>query len=537
VSISPEVTPLALKPAPEMPTFEMVTLALPLFVSATLSELLLPVFTLPKLKLVVLNPSTLVDATPVPLSGIESGELGELLTSVIEPETAPAVVGAKTALKVVFLPARIVSGALMPEMLNPAPATLTDEIVRLAAPPFDTVIVCELLVPVETLPKAALDGVAAICGCVPVPLSAIVSGEFGALLTSEMLPVALPAVVGANWAVKVAIWPALIVNGAAMPVMLKPAPEAVAWESVTLAVPEFVKVTVCEPELPTATEPKVMDVELAVSCPCEPLPVMEIVVGEFGALLTSEMLPVALPAVVGANWAVKVAIWPALIVNGVAMPVMLKPAPEAVAWESVTLAVPEFVKVTVCEPELPTATEPKVMDVELAVSCPCEPLPVMEIVVGEFGALLTIEIEPLALPPAVGANCAVNDVLCPAAKILGVASPLMLNPTPVAVACEIVKLAAPPFVKVTVCDPVLPVTTEPNVTTAGLAPSCPCTPVPDIVIADGEPDALLTIEMLPVVLPADVGANVALNEALPPALTVIGMLAPLTPYPAPDAVN
>ena len=121
-----------LKAAPVTPTFEMVTLALPLLVSTTLSELLLPTFTLPKLKLVVLIPSTLVDATPVPLSGIDIGELGELLISVIEPDTAPAVVGANTALNVAFLPAAMVNGALMPEILNPAPVTLTDEMVNKA---------------------------------------------------------------------------------------------------------------------------------------------------------------------------------------------------------------------------------------------------------------------------------------------------------------------------------------------------------------------------------------------------------------------
>ena len=59
-------------------------------------------------------------------------------------------------------------------------------------------------------------------------MSAIVSGELGALLTIEMLPVALPADVGANCAVKVAICPGLIVNGVPIPLMLKPAPEAVA---------------------------------------------------------------------------------------------------------------------------------------------------------------------------------------------------------------------------------------------------------------------------------------------------------------------
>lgn len=141
MSISPALTPLAVNAPFETPRLEMVTLALPLLVSATLSELLLPTFTLPKLKLVVLNPSTFVEATPVPLNGIDIDGLGELFASMIEPDTAPAVVGAKTALNVVLLPAPIVSGALMPEILNPVPVTLTDEMVRLADPPFDTVIV------------------------------------------------------------------------------------------------------------------------------------------------------------------------------------------------------------------------------------------------------------------------------------------------------------------------------------------------------------------------------------------------------------
>jgi len=98
-------------------------------------------------------------------------------------------------------------------------------------------------------------------------------------------------------------------------------------------------------------------------------------------------------------------------------------------------------------------------------------VPDIEIIVGEFGALLTIEIVPVALPPVVGANCAVNEVVWPAVNVFGVTSPLTLNPVPVAVTWEIVKLAAPLFVKVTVCEPELPVATEPKVTVAGLAPS------------------------------------------------------------------
>jgi hypothetical protein len=323
VSISPEVTPLAVNPAPETLTFDIVTLALPLLVSATLSELLLPSFTLPKLKLVVLNPSTLVEATPVPLRGMDNGELGELLTRVIEPETAPAVVGAKTALNVAFLPARIVSGALMPEILKPVPVTLTDEIVRLAEPPLVTVIVCELLVPVETLPKAALDGLVAICGCVPVPVRAMASGEFGALLTIEMLPAAFPEVVGTNCAVKVAACPALIVSGVAIPLMLKPAPEAVAWEIVKLAEPLLVKVMTCDPVLPVRTEPKATNEGLAPSWLAVPVPDIAIADGEPEALLTTEMVPAVLPAEVGAKIALNDALDPALIVMGIAGPLTL----------------------------------------------------------------------------------------------------------------------------------------------------------------------------------------------------------------------
>ena len=52
----------------------------------------------------------------------------------------------------------------MPVVLKPAPATVTAEIVTLALPPLVRLIVCELLVPVTTLPKAALLGVAESCG-------------------------------------------------------------------------------------------------------------------------------------------------------------------------------------------------------------------------------------------------------------------------------------------------------------------------------------------------------------------------------------
>jgi hypothetical protein len=101
---------------------------------------------------------------PVPLKEIVRGEFGALLTSETEPVTLPAEVGAKTTLKVVFFPAAIVAGTVRPLMLKPVPDTVACEIVRVAVPPLVRLIVCELLLPVTTLPKLALVGLAESCG-------------------------------------------------------------------------------------------------------------------------------------------------------------------------------------------------------------------------------------------------------------------------------------------------------------------------------------------------------------------------------------
>jgi hypothetical protein len=136
---------------------------------------------------------------------------------------------------------------------------------------------------------------------VPVPLSAIVSGEPGALLVIEAVPLALPAVVGENVALKEVLCPGLRVSGAVMPLMVNPVPDALAAEMVTLAVPEFVNVTVCDPLLPTSTLPKLTLAGLGVSCPCTPVPAREMAAGELVALLVTLTLPVTLPVTPGAN--------------------------------------------------------------------------------------------------------------------------------------------------------------------------------------------------------------------------------------------
>jgi hypothetical protein len=301
VNISPEVTPLLLYPVPVTVTPEIVTFEFPLLVSVVVNELLLPTLTLPKLKLDALNPSTRVAATPVPLSEIVVGELGALLTSVIDPVTLPAALGPNTALNVAALPAPMVTGAVIPVVLNPAPVTVTEEIVTVALPPFVRLMVCELFVPVVTLPNAAVVGVADNCGCVPVPLREIVSGELGALLTTVIVPVTIPAALGPKTALNVAALPAPMVTGAVIPVVLKPAPVTVTDEIVTVAPPPFVRLMLCELFVPVATLPNAAVVGEAANCGCVPVPLKGIVSGEFCPLLTIEMVPLALPAAVGVN--------------------------------------------------------------------------------------------------------------------------------------------------------------------------------------------------------------------------------------------
>jgi len=119
-------------------------------------------------------------------------------------------------------------------------------------------------------------------------------------------------------------------------------------------------------------------------------------------------------------------------VSGVANPVMLKPVPEAEAAEMVTLAVPEFVSVTDCEPLVPTGTLPKFTLVGFAESPPRVPVPLRGIESVASVALLVIEMLPDALPVAVGANCAVKFTFRPAPMVTGAVMPVMLNPVPLA---------------------------------------------------------------------------------------------------------
>src|SRR5947209_18622703 len=88
-------------------------------------------------------------------------------------------------------------------------------------------------------------------------------------------------------------------------------------------------------------------------------------------------------------------------------------------------------------------------------------------IVGELGALLTSETLPDTLPAAVGANCMLKVMDCPAGRVRGKLSPLMLKPAPVTMPCAMVKLALPELVKVRFCTLVLLTSTLPKLTLGG----------------------------------------------------------------------
>ena len=115
-----------------------------------------------------------------------------------------------------------VSGVAIPLVLTSFAFTVTCEMVTVPVPLLVRVTFFELVAPALTLPNAKLVGFAdrITVPATPVPLSATVEGEVGALLAIVMVPGRLPAVVGAKRALKVVLAPAATVVGAANPVKL-----------------------------------------------------------------------------------------------------------------------------------------------------------------------------------------------------------------------------------------------------------------------------------------------------------------------------
>jgi hypothetical protein len=187
-----------------------------------------------------------------------------------------------------------------------------------------------LLLPAATLPKLRLAGLGDSCpGVVPVPAKGTFKVEFAAFELTATFPLTLPLDEGEKLTLKLALWPTANVNGSVNPDALNPDPLAFTPEIVTLAAPEFVRISVTVCEAPTRTSEKVMLLGLGVSCP-ELIPVPDMarvtVVEPEGELVcplppvwvvtTMDTLPVSVPADGGVNVIVHVTLCPPARVIG-----------------------------------------------------------------------------------------------------------------------------------------------------------------------------------------------------------------------------
>jgi hypothetical protein len=247
---------------------------------------------------------------------------------------------------------------------------LTCEIVRVEFPPFEILIGCEFVLPVPTLPKLTLDGVAAISAWAPVPLTATIVGEPGALSAIETLPETVPEDAGANCTSIVVFAPALSVCGKT-PLTVIPAPVAVAPDIEIIALLEFVIVIFCELLPPTLTLPKLKDNGATERPGCVPMPVSETASGEFEASLVTVNVPFAAPVACGANCIWTETVCPTATDPDGLAPTTENPVPEIAAWEIFTAAVPVLVNVKLCSVDvLPIAMLPKLALPELALKTP-----------------------------------------------------------------------------------------------------------------------------------------------------------------------
>jgi len=128
---------------------------------------------------------------------------------------------------------------------------------------------------------------------------------------------------------------------------------------------------------------------------------------------------------------------------------MENPATLKLACEMATVDPPVLVSVSDKLTLFPTCTLLNARVGEFAASAPdITPVPESGMLKLEFEPLEVMLTLPLVAPLAVGEKSTVKDVLWPTANVKGKATPLKLNPMPLAVAAEIVRLVPPVLVSV-----------------------------------------------------------------------------------------
>ena len=173
---------------------------------------------------------------------MESVALLALESIVSAPLAAPALVGAKIAVKVTLWLAARVTGRFRPLTEKPVPLGVTCEIVTLAAPVLVKVSDLLLLLPTWMLPNARLAGLGLrVPGVIPVPerLSTTVLFVWFEVVANVTLPLKFPVAVGANVMVAEVDVPGFSVSGRARALIENPAPLKVADVMARLVPPLF----------------------------------------------------------------------------------------------------------------------------------------------------------------------------------------------------------------------------------------------------------------------------------------------------------
>jgi len=148
------------------------------------------------------------------------------------------------------------------------------------------------------------------------------------LVVKVRVALATPVVCGVKVTVNATLWPTGMVTGRESPLRLNEELFMVAAVTVTLA-PLAVKLPDADPLVPTTTLPTARVVGETASCPAAATPVPDNGMVRVGldALEAMVTLPVTLPADVGVNVTLKLALCPVVSVTGVLIPVRLKPLP------------------------------------------------------------------------------------------------------------------------------------------------------------------------------------------------------------------
>ena len=122
---------------------------------------------------------------------------------------------------------------------------------------------------------------------------------------------------------------------------------------------------------------------------------------------------------------------------------------------------------------------------------------------------------PLAVPETVGPNVTVNEVLLPAAIVVGRVRPVIVK-LELFVLAPLTVTLAPLAVRVPIAEALLPTTTLPKLKPVGVTASCPAAPAPDpergiVNVGLAPVDVIVTF---PLAAPDDVGANDTLKAML-----------------------